>query len=256
MDNRLVPKYSWSDEQLAEAVRTSPHWRGVMRVLGIQTNSEGVLRRIRRDATRLKLDVSHFRGSRTWSDADLVHAVTGARTWDDVLSALGLGTPTKATRLRIKGYATRLGLDLSRLESGNRVQAVPHTLQPDLKHLREAAPVIAAAWFTLRGCVASFPIEPAAFDLVVSMPDGKKHVQVKTSTTRSRESWLVRIGRRPHSVGNQAPLTTYDPDEIDLFFIVDGDLNLYLIPSRDIAGRTSIVVRAYQRYLVGNIAQR
>jgi hypothetical protein len=104
----------------------------------------------------------------------------------------------------------------------------------------------------IRGCIASFPIEPAAFDLLASTPNGVQYVQVKTTTTRDRDSWLARVGHRPHSAGNQAPLVPYDPDDIDLFFIIDGDLNIYLIPSRDIAGRTSIVVRAYQRYLVGN----
>ena len=180
--------------------------------------------------------------------------MTEARTWDDVLTALDLGTPRKETFLRLKGHAARLGLDLSHLES-DRVRPESSALRPDQRHLRDAAPAMAAAWFTLRGCTASFPIEPAAFDLVVSAPDGVKHVQVKTSTTRSRGTWIVRIGRRPHSAGNQAPLTTYDPDEIDLFFIVGGDLNVYLIPSRDIAGRTSILVRAYQRYLVGNVKE-
>lgn len=255
MDNRLVPRYSWSDDQLAEAVRTSAHWRGVARSLGIQTNSEGVLRRIRRDTARLKLDVSHFRGSRTWSDADLIRAVTGAHSWDDVLAALGLGTPRKETRLRLKGQAARLGLDLSHLEFDSTAQSRAHMLRPDLRHLREAGPSMAAAWFMLRGCMASFPIEPAVFDILVSMPDGAKHVQVKTSTNRNGDSWTVNVGRRPYAVGNLGPRTAYDPDEIDLFFIVDGDLNIYLIPGRDIAGRTSIVVRAYQRYLAGNVKE-
>lgn len=254
MDNRLIPKYSWSDEQLTDAVRMSAHWRGVTRALGIQTNSEGVLRRIRRDAARLNLDVSHFRGSRTWSDADLTRAVTGARSWDDVLAALGLGTPRKETRLRVKGHAARLGLDLSQLELGRTVAQSPAPgPRPDLRHLREAGPCMAAAWFMLRGCMASFPIEPAVFDLVVSMPDGVKYVQVKTSASRNSDSWQVNVGRRLHSAGNLGPRTTYDPDEIDLFFIVDGDLNVYLIPSQDIAGRISILVRTYQRYLVGDV---
>lgn len=255
MDNRLTPKYTWSDEQLTEAVRTAPHWRGVLRTLGIQTYSEGTLRRVHRDAARLKLDISHFRGSRTWSDADLTRAVTEAQSWDDVLSTLGLGTPRKETRLRIKGHALRLGLDLGHLEPRKPPQPWRRVMEPDLKHLREAGPSMAAAWFMLRGCTASFPIEPAIFDLLASMPDGVKHVQVKTTTSRNRDSWLVTIGRRPHSAGNQAPLVPYDPDEIDLFFIVDGDLNIYLIPSRVIAGRTSILLRVYAKYIVGNVKE-
>jgi hypothetical protein len=44
----------------------------------------------------------------------------------------------------------------------------------------------------------------------------------------------------------------YDPDEIDLFFIVDGDMTMYLIPSRAIAGRVGIILRTYAKYIVGN----
>ena len=47
-----------------------------MRELGTATNSEGTMRRVR---TRMlpdsALDVSHFRGERTWADAQLRHAV-------------------------------------------------------------------------------------------------------------------------------------------------------------------------------------
>jgi hypothetical protein len=41
---------------------------------------------------------------------------------------------------------------------------------------------------------------------------------------------------------------------IDLFFIMDGDLSMYLIPSIVIAGRVQILLRGYQKYLVGNAA--
>ena len=52
--------------------------------------------------------------------------------------------------------------------------------------------------------------------------------------------------------GNNARLVPYDPDSIDLFFIVDGDLSLYLIPSRVIAGRVGLLLRTYSEYIVGN----
>lgn len=255
MDNRQNLKYQWSDEQLIEAVRASEHWRGAMRALGIQTNSAGVMTRIRRDVARLELDVSHFKGSRTWSDSDLIRAVNDAQMWDDVLASLGLASPQQSTRLHLMRHAARLGLNVSHLEAPSSPPAIPRPVQPDLANLQSAAPSMAAAWFTLRGCSALFPAEPAVFDLAVSMPEGMKRVQVKTSTTRNRDSWLVNVGRRSHSPGNLGPRTTYDPDEIDLFFIVDGDLNLYLIPSRDIAGRTSILARAYERYIVGNVTE-
>ena len=36
--------------------------------------------------------------------------------------------------------------------------------------------------------------------------------------------------------------------------IVDGDLAIYLIPSRAIAGRAQILLRSYRKYIVGNAA--
>jgi hypothetical protein len=46
----------------------------------------------------------------------------------------------------------------------------------------------------------------------------------------------------------------YDPDVIDLFFVIDGDLTMYLIPSRAIAGRVQVLVRTDKKYIVGNAA--
>jgi hypothetical protein len=81
---------------------------------------------------------------------------------------------------------------------------------------------------------------------------GVSKVQVKTTTTRAQEGGVVSVGRRPYSAGNLAPLMPYDPAIIDYFFIVDGDLNMYLIPSRVIAGRVALQLRTYKRYIVGN----
>jgi hypothetical protein len=44
----------------------------------------------------------------------------------------------------------------------------------------------------------------------------------------------------------------YDLDELDYFFIIDGDLAVYLIPSHVVAGRKAINVGAYQGYRVGD----
>jgi hypothetical protein len=44
----------------------------------------------------------------------------------------------------------------------------------------------------------------------------------------------------------------YDPDDIDLFFIVLGDGSLYAIPSAVLAGRTSIYADTYAPYQVGD----
>jgi hypothetical protein len=96
-------------------------------------------------------------------------------------------------------------------------------------------------------------MEPTLYDLLISMPDGIKRVQVKT-TTCNNDGWSVQVGRRPYSVGNRGPLVPYDPDLIDFFFILDGNLTMYVIPSRVIAGRVGILLSNYSEYIVGSAA--
>jgi hypothetical protein len=61
------------------------------------------------------------------------------------------------------------------------------------------------------------------------------------------------LGHHPDTHSKKkGQVLAYSPDEIDLFFIVDGDMTMYLIPSRAIAGRVSILLRTYRKYIVGN----
>lgn len=169
----------------------------------------------------------HFRGKRRWSDSQLERAVTRSHSWDEVLVALGLSANSGNIRPHLKGHAVRLGLDMSHLSSGVRVEPSPCAVTPALEHLRDAGPAIAAGWFTLGGCSVLFPVEPTTYDLVASMPDGLRRVQVKTTTSKGRDGWQASVGRRSgtHKTGR----VPYDPDVIDYFFIIDGDLNMYLI---------------------------
>jgi PD-(D/E)XK endonuclease len=235
-----------------DAVKVSSSWRGVMRELGLNATSAGAIRVVRRHAVRLGLDTSHFRGKRRWSDAELRRAMVEGHSWDEVLEALGLSAGSGGMRSHVRGHAIRLGLDFSHFESPVPTTPAPCILKPDLRHLRDAGASIAAAWFTLGGCTALFPIEPATYDLVVSMPEGLRRVQVKTTTSVGRNGWQVTVSRRPYSPGNLAPRVAYDPDVIDYFFIIDGELNLYLIPSKVIAGRIGLLLRAYEKYIVGS----
>jgi hypothetical protein len=245
---------SWSDEQLPAAVAAATSWRGVMRELGLNPANGGTTRTIRRHAALLGLDTSHFRGNRSWSDAVLRQAVTEGRTWNDVMTALGLREGIGGARTLVKAHALRLGLDVSHLSRPGPHQAEPCELKPDLAHLRQAAESLAATWFMFCGRNVAFPVEPDAYDLLVEMPDGLKRVQVKSTTYKGKHGWMVQIGRRPYSIGNNALLVPYDPETIELFFIVDGDLNIYVIPSRIIGGRVQILLRTYCNFIVGNAA--
>ena len=168
------------------------------------------------------------------------------------MRALGLNVDSAGAIRIVRRHVLRL--DLSHLENYAGNSRGPVEAKPDLKYLRDAATSIAASWFALCGFTAAIPVEPTVYDLLASMPDGIKRIQVKTTTHFSRDGWMVVVGRRPYSAGNRERLVPYDPELIDLFFIMDGDLTMYLIPSRVIAGRVAILLRTYEKYIVGNAA--
>jgi hypothetical protein len=228
---------------------------------GERSSSAGAIRIVRRRAAELGLDTSHFLGNRRWSDAQLRQAVVGSGSWDEVLTKLGLSTSGGAPS-HVKANAIRLGLDTTHLQQLSHLRRQPAEapselceLKPDLKYLRVAAPAAAATWFALRGCAVSFPAEPTVYDLLVDAPGGISRVQVKTTTFSSKYGWAVGVGRHPDTHGREnRHRVAYDPDAIDLFFIIDGDLAMYLIPSRAIAGRLQVLLRTYKKYIVGNAA--
>lgn len=245
-------KRGWSDTDLTNAVAASRSWRGVMRKLGLCVTATGSIRMVKSRVALLGLDTSHFTGQRRWSDAALKRAAAQTYSWDELLTAIGIKSRSADARIRVKAHAVRLGLDLSHLQDQLQDTCDRQVPRPTLRNLREAATSLAACWFTLCGFTAAIPVEPTVYDLLVSTPDGIKRVQVKTTTYNGKAGWQVVVGRRPYSVGNREPLVPYDPDLIDWFLIVDGDLNIYLIPSHVIAGRVSILLRTYTKYIVGN----
>jgi hypothetical protein len=224
-----------------------------MRELGLCVTSAGAIRVVKRHVARLGLDTSHFTGQRRWSDAQLRRAVADAYSWKELLSGLGIAHDSVDDRTRVKAHSARLGLDLSHLDQQRADVTARPAFRPDIRHLREAGTTIAAMWFLLCGYNASVPLEPTLYDLLVSMPDGIKRVQVKTTTFHNK-GWYVVVGRRPYSVGNRGLLVPYDPDLIDMFFILDGELTMYVIPSRVIAGRVGILLNNYSEYVVGSAA--
>ena len=259
----VVKQPCWTDAQLADAVKASTNWRGVMLLLGFgdRSKSAGTVRVVRRRAAELDLDCSHFRGKRRWSDAQLEQAVAECHSWAELLSTLGLSARSRNVESHIKSHAVRLGLDtslLDRLSHDGRQPAQPVAQVSELAAqpscLRVAAGSLAATWFMLRGCAVSFPAEPTRYDLLADTPQGLMRVQVKSTTSTNKNVWQVGVGHHPDTHSKKkGQVLAYSPDEIDLFFIVDGDMTMYLIPSRAIAGRVSILLRTYRKYIVGNV---
>jgi hypothetical protein len=254
VDQSSRSEREWSDAQLKDAIAVATNWRDVMRALGLRDNSAGAIRIMKRHALRLGLDTSHFQRKRGWSDAQLRRAVIDAQSWDELLTTLGLAPHSGDGRIRVKAHAMRLGLDLARLGNSVTNNPGPADVRPDLRYLRDAATSVAASWFSMCGFNVAFPLEPALYDLLVSTPEGIKRVQVKTTTCFSKDGWTVVVSRRPYSIGNRERRVPYDPELIDWFFVMDGDLTIYLIPSRIIAGRVSILLHTYTKYIVGSAA--
>jgi len=245
---------TWNDAQLRQAVADKQSWRAVAGALGLKGTSAGTIRGLKRHAARLELDTSHFTRQRPWSDAQLREAVVGASSWAGVLAGIGVGDNTK-NRLRAKGHAARLGLDCTHLKTphvpSTSGAAFTEPVRPEM--LRYAASALAMAWFAVRGCPVALPIEPQEYDLLVTTPRGIQRVQVKScARPDSKGHWSVEIGRRPYVLDKSAGKMPYDPDSIDLFFIVLGDGSIYVIPSSVVAGRVRIYAHTYVPYRVGD----
>lgn len=251
-----VPDPRWTADELRLATEQATSWADVLRTFGYKPSSTAPRRALQREVQCHGIDTSHFVGQRTWSDQALIEAAKTARTWAELLAGLGLSTASKSCD-SVRAAAQRLGLELGTItlgpKTGRQTIGFDLSARPALAHLRHAAPSIAAAWFLLCGRAVSTPNEPQPYDLIVDMPDGLKRVQVKSGTSRdARGNWLGRIGHRPDGSPTVSDFVPYRPDEVELFFVLDGDLLLYLIPACAAAGKTTLSLRGYRDFIVGD----
>jgi hypothetical protein len=228
-------------------------WKAVARSLGL---AQSATPRLQRHARRLGLSTTHFRGRRRWSDDNLTVAVADSKGWAEVIRRLDI-SDTSDTRIRLKGHAIQLGLDIAHLDPSPPADETTEDLRdrpPDpSRNLRIAAEAIAVAWLTLRGVPVAVPTQQCEYDLLITLSGRQQRVQVKTGTFRGRHgTWQVCVGRRPYVLDKSALKSPYDPDTIDYFFIIDGDGAIYLIPSRVLAGKVAINIGAYERHRVGD----
>lgn len=229
-----------SDNDLRRAVEAAASWRGVLRELGYATTNGRTAALLRHRAETLSLDTTHFRGQRSWSDADLRSAIQSAANWGSVMRALGFGTGGGSVMVAVKARAVQLNIDCAHLRRRHKVPRgdIPFTDPPLAKHLRWAAPTLAAGWFAHRGYRASFPAEPCPYDLIVDVEGALYRVQVKTATAKDPKSgvWSCRLAQNP----KYRKTVVYDPDDVDFFFIIDGDMAYYLVPGEEVAGLGSV----------------
>ena len=231
----------WTEAALSSAIAAAQSWRGVLRILGEKPSSASLARRARSLADQLELDTTHLRGNRTWTDVALRDAISTSADWAEVLDRLGLAA---GSRERIRAHAKRTGVPVDHLDPAPGIS----TERPGIEHLPRAAPLLAAAWFTICGSQVSWPLEPCRYDLLVDGRDGCQRVQVKTSTRRDGRSWIVWLST------TSPRRRAYAAEDVDSFFIVDGDLVGYLIPQSVVEGRQAICLSAYERFRLPGFA--
>lgn len=243
------------DEQLRDAVLASRSWRGVLRAVGHNEASSrsGTLLRVRCDA--LGIDYSHFSGQRRWADATLATEAATAGSWRELLSALGYPHDSGSARTIVRGHAARLGVSLSHLSVPDELVGVePFAARPEGRHLRSAGALLMAAFLTLSGHRISWPLEPAAYDLLVDAGSSPLRVQVKTTTRREGNTWICSISHTVYAAGSPwGQRQIYATGVIDYFGIVDGDLVIYLIPAAVVGGRAKICLSKYRAFRLGNL---
>ncbi|WP_141893428.1 hypothetical protein [Microbacterium kyungheense] len=212
----------------------------MLRALELGATSASAIRSVRARADAIGADYGHFTRGRRLTDDRVRAAVATSTSWAGVVADLGL-EGRSATALA-KGHSIRLGLEVSHLSSSIPPPTVTRPI-PEPVNLARAGAMLAAGWFMLSGQDVSWPLEPCRYDLiVVDSTHAHRRVQVKTTTVQVGGTWKVYLsnsgrGRR-----------TYDADEIDDFFVIDGLLRYYLIPIEAVGGLQAIHLASYDQY--------
>jgi hypothetical protein len=240
-----------TDDEIRRAVAVARSWHGAGRALGLKSVNGGAMRTLKKRVADLGVDTSHFTHQRTWSDEQLRVAVASSTTWTGVLRQVGI---SERCRESAKRHAIRLALDTTHLDPPCwDIPPEIDNLLPTRSMLSKAGESVAAAWFALRGIPTAVPNQPAAYDLLASFPDGVRRIQVKTTTHRGKQgSWKLGVGRRPYVMDKTASRTSYEPGELDYFFIIDGDGVVYLIPAEVLVGKVGINIGPYRQFAMGD----
>ena len=237
-------------ETLAAAVESCRSWRQVLLKLGLRSRHT---ERVRVLCEQWGVPHEHL-AHRAPADELLREVLSTATEWSDVLRRLGYAGDSGSARTTIRRHAQRLGLDVRRL--ADYPPAAPGeldalSLEPDLEHLRSAGAYLVAGAFTLAGHRVCWPLEPAVYDLLVDTGDRLLRVQVKTTSLRVGDSWACSITRSEYAdVAGGKRRVPYSAAEIDVFGIVDGTGQIYVIPVDVVSGMTNLSLRRYAAYRI------
>lgn len=229
-------KIDVTDVDLRNAIEVSTSWRGVLRHLGYATTNGHLSASLKARADSAGISAGHFRGKRSWSDADLQAAVANSTCWTDV--AVQLGLVVGSGMARVKARAMQIEIDTAHFVGASRDRQAGEPIftdPPGPLHLSRAAPSMAAAWFARRGYTVSLPLEPCSYDMIVDDHGMLLRVQVKSTRTRMGKGWVCRLMNKTSFVKREPY-----PESVDVFFLVDGDLGMYVVPVARLAGTGSV----------------
>lgn len=135
------------------------------------------------------------------------------------------------------------------------IHFAPNTSAPlftagkDARRMRWAAIGTAINWFMSRNYIPSIPVVDGSYDLVVESETGMQRVQIKTAEKKNQNgTWSLKTARRVYDSSvklNSSGRYRYRPyveGELDVFFFLTGDGDIYLIPFSAIAGKLSVSV--------------
>ena len=267
---------TWTDRQLRDAVAGNETWAAVARQLGLQASGPNT-RRLRGHAARLGLDSGHIavrtvasviNSPEPYDNAlnidvqELRVAVATSRSWAQVAERMNRARSGR-NYSNLRRLAAAAGIDTSGLY-GQSWWAAPVTAQmtpfsrefnPD--NLHQTGTAIAAAWFVGRGYMASIPVEPVPYDLIVESDQGLQRVQVKTTCGDTVGITRIQYGLRNYpSSGKYGGRRPYLRGEIDLFFIYTVKGTMYLIPVAAVQGMTRLALSRYSGYRVCGLNER
>lgn len=235
-------------QTLDAAISGSRSWRQVLLRLGLKSHRH--VRALRELCEAWGVPFAHL-VHQAPPDEALRSVLAAATSWTDALTRLGFAEESGSARSTIRKHAARLGLDVGHLDDRLPAPTAQLSMQPDLAALRFAGTYLAAGAFVLAGHRVCWPLEPAPYDLIVEAGGTLLRVQVKTSSRLVAGSWVCAITRSEYAdVAGGKRRVCYTPEDVDLFAILDGDGQMYVIPIEDVTGMTALSLRRYAKYRV------
>jgi hypothetical protein len=113
--------------------------------------------------------------------------------------------------------------------------------RPNPKKQGELGVAAAVNWFVQNGYVVSIPlVDSQRYDLVVDDGNQLQRVQVKTTTHKNRHLRYVVELRTMGGNRSGQTIKFFNPEEVELLFVLADDHSTYLVPSKDLRNKSTI----------------